>query len=277
MAVLVTTDKRGSYQHQAERLVGELAAAGQPARLVERHAGSTLLKLLDANPDAEALMVVDERATLRMRDGAETRLHGGIGVLRLRHLAKGGSDAMVEACGLQAGETFVDCTAGECHDAIVAAWVVGMDGCVIGMEASPLIYAVASVRPLRSGDSQMDNLVDRISMRLGDHTKLLAAMPSASADVVYFAPMYEHSRKSTAGFDGVLRGLAHYAPLSTEALHEARRVARRCVLVRDQLIGNPGTEPAANASNSGILERLAAPHICVGRTKRFGVWPAAAQ
>lgn len=189
--VLVTTDKRGSYQPQAERLVGELAAAGQPARLVERHAGSTLSKLLDANPDAEALLVVDERATLRMRDGAETRLHGGIGVLRLRHLAKGGSDAMVEACGLQAGETFVDCTAGECHDAIVAAWVVGMDGCVIGMEASPLIYAVASVRPLRSGDSQMDNLVDRISMRLGDHTKLLAAMPSASADVVYFAPMCE--------------------------------------------------------------------------------------
>mmetsp|Transcript_51321 Transcript_51321/g.109659 ORF Transcript_51321/g.109659 Transcript_51321/m.109659 type:complete len:96 (-) Transcript_51321:81-368(-) len=81
-------------------------------------------------------------------------------------------------------------------------------------------------------------------------------MPANSADVVYFDPMFRNAAKSAAGFD-VLRGLAFPGALSNEALVEARRVARRSVVVMDQRGGHE-------------LERLGMGVVYEGQRKRFG-------
>ena len=75
---------------------------------------------------------------VRLSNGSEHKLHGGMGVLRLRNVAGGGADNMVDACGLRSGDVFIDATAGQLSDALVAAQVVGAEGRVLAIEASSL-------------------------------------------------------------------------------------------------------------------------------------------
>lgn len=218
---------------------------------------------------AEAILVVDGSGTyLQSREPstttteakpAEFRVHGGLGVLRLRNVLNGGVDQLASVCDIRQGDVFVDCTAGQLQDSIVAAAVVGPNGRVIAFEASPLLYAVTSGRPVTTGDLAVDQLLnDRIEVRLGEAATLLAAMPDASVDVVYFDPMWQKPEKASASFE-VLRRLAHQARLSREAVEEARRVARRIVVVMDQ------------AHGGGELERLGLNIVNCGQRKRYGV------
>ena len=78
-------------------------------------------------------------------------------------------------------------------------------------------------------------------------------------DVVYFDPMWVVPSRSSPSFQ-VLRKLAHSERLSASAIAQARRVARRKVVVMDQIHG-------------GELERLGLPvHTC-GQRKRYGCLP----
>lgn len=239
------------------------ACAGINAVWVSRFANSvrpaTLVKML-VEHSAVAILVVDSSGTLlRLSSGAEFKLHGGLGVLRLRNVLSGGHDVLTsDVCGLREGDVFVDATAGQLQDALVAAAAVGPTGRVIAIEAAPLLWAVTSGRPCRTGDADVDLMLnERIEVRLGEASDVLAAMPTGSADVVYFDPMWSAPSKASPSF-GVLRSLAHAERLPTSALVEARRVARRLVVVMDQLEG-------------GQLERLGLPVSTVGQRKRYGV------
>jgi 16S rRNA (guanine1516-N2)-methyltransferase len=248
---------------------------------------ATLTKLLSQH-GADAVLVVDGNGThLKTGDGSELRLHGGLGVLRVRNVLSGGNDNLVAAwcappfacmraraprlsnrprratrpsprSGLREGDCFVDATAGQLQDALVAAAAVGASGRVVALEASPMLWAVTSGRPACSGDADIDRLLnERIEVRLGEHTALLRGMASGSADVVYFDPMFQRPTKSSSSFE-VLRQLAHASRLSAEAVTQARRVARRAVVVMDQ-------------SGGAELERLGMRIIQSGQRKRFGV------
>jgi hypothetical protein len=56
-------------------------------------------------------------------------------------------------------------------------------------------------------------------------------MPAASVDVVLFDPMFGRALAAQPGFE-MLRRLANPSPLRADVLAEARRVARRVVLVK---------------------------------------------
>ena len=64
---------------------------------------------------------------LRLSNGSEHKLHGGMGVLRLRSVAGGGADNMVDACGLRSGDVFIDATAGPLSHQ--AGCYYGPEGC----------------------------------------------------------------------------------------------------------------------------------------------------
>jgi hypothetical protein len=305
------------------------------------------VKILEKHA-AEAVLVVGSTGTLlRLSNGCDHKLHGGMGVLRLRTLCSGGADNMVDACGLRPGDVFVDATAGQLSDALIAAHVVGPEGRVLAIEASPLLHAVSSgrappppqpplhdprrcrrghiarARPCAPGGTPASHapapaarrqarcrrltrrwtrclagsrwrgastpagfkcrppcwmaapglaawcLLGRrpllrtperrliLHLQPPRHTAVLAARPAASADVVYFDPMFRRPQKASGSFD-VLRSLAHHAPLTAEAVAQARRVARRRVVVMDQ-------------SGGAELERLGLTVVKAGQRKRFGV------
>ena len=77
------------------------------------------------------------------------------------------------------------------------------------------------------------------------------------AQVVYFDPMWQAPSKASSSFE-VLRTLAHSAPLSHAAVAQARRVARRAVVMMDQTGG-------------GECERLGMPVVASGQRKRYGM------
>ena len=226
---------------------------------------------------------------------------------------------------------------------MVAAAVVGPSGRVTAMEASPLLFAVTSGRPVHTGNVDVDVALERVEVDstprhatqprptptpsthttlelqgkgfgfgrtllhlmlscqvlLGEHTALLTAMPTRSADVVYFDPMFRRPTTSSSGFETVLRGLANSTPLSNEALVQARRVAKRCVVVMDQPTGRNGSSGNGGSceedhghacalsgedsagdggmDNAGELERLGIPVTLEGQRKRFGVLNCAAE
>lgn len=299
---VVTTghERDGTLASRALELAGFLTLNGQPSLFVERE-GQSLTKMMNFYSADAALIVSPAGTSLRLKSGALMRLHGGIGVLRIRKLLKGGRDNMVDACELQPGDHFVDATAGQLQDAMVASAVVGPTGRVIAFEASPLLYAVSSGRPVCTGDADVDAALQRVEVQLGEHTALLAAMPTDSVDVVFFDPMFRRPAKSSLSFHNVLRGLAHSGSLSHEALIQARRVARRCVVVTDQPLAGSRTSSKGGAMPTneicldtsallklgtgdadptetprtedtiGELERLGIPVFIAGQVKRFGV------
>jgi SAM-dependent methyltransferase len=187
---------------------------------------------------ADALLVLGAHAAL-WADGVEERWHPGMGALRAKRLSIGErvtGDSFLEAAGLRPGDALLDCTLGLGADALVAATAVGPSGRVVGLESSPALAAwVAEGFARLPGEA-----ASRVEVVRADHAAWLAAAPSRSFDVVAFDPMFRHPRRATPGF-ALLRRLADPRPLSPETLADARRVARRGVLVKD---GTPGWDLA---------------------------------
>ena len=264
--VVVTTgnDRDATAESRALDLIEALSAhGGVSAAFASRYNSSsrpaTLSKLLSEH-NAAAILVVDACGThLRMCDEThELRLHGGLGVLRVRNILQGGgTDNLCTVCQLKPGDVFVDGTAGLLQDSLVAAAAVGPTGRVIAIEASPLLWAVSSGRPVCTGHDQIDKLLnEQIDVRLGEAADVLSQMPDKSADVVYFDPMFAQPTKASPSF-GLLRRVAFHKRLSSETIMHACRVARKAVVMMDQ----PG---------GAELERLGMTLVQQGQRKRFG-------
>jgi hypothetical protein len=166
--------------------------------------------------------------------GGEYFFHLNLAQLRIKNLKDGKHDHMVTAMDLQPGLTVLDCTLGLATDAIVASFVVGDAGGVTGLEASPLVAAIAAagLAQFCSGQDETDAALRRIAVRNADHNSYLASLPAASFDVVYFDPMFRNPIHASSNL-APLRYLADSRPLSPAALAAARRVARRRVIVKE--------------------------------------------
>ena len=78
----------------------------------------------------------------------------------------------------------------------------------------------------------MDAALRRIRAVRADHAAYLAAMPDKSVDIVYFDPMFRLPIAESSGLEP-LRNVANPAALSEAAVREARRVARRIVVLKE--------------------------------------------
>lgn len=212
---------------------------------------ASLSELCEAARAEAALVAGRQGLSLQSADGLSLRWHGSMGVVRVRALERGGRDAMVEACGLVPGDTALDATAGRCSDALVMATAVGEGGAVIAFESSAILHAVMADGLARA----------QIPVRLerADSLDALRALPDASVDVVYFDPMFPRPETSNPEFE-LLRRFADPRPLTPEAVDEARRVARRRVVLAD---GSRGTEIRRLGLRDVTRNRWAA--------RRFGV------
>jgi hypothetical protein len=180
---------------------------------------------------ADALLVFErEGVTLWDQEGSFSFNPGMAHLRRLRILSgqEGGEDALVRVAELRAGDHFLDCTLGLGQDALVAAVVVGPRGRVVGLEKSLALYAVVS-EGLAAYDYGPQSC--RVEPVHADSHAYLRSLPSGSFDVVLFDPMFEKPKKSQPAFE-MLRRFAEHAPLTPETLEEARRVARRWVVVK---------------------------------------------
>jgi hypothetical protein len=187
--------------------------------------------------------LVDEQGPLRVSPG--------LALLRLKRLAVGGAmpDLLLRHAGVLPGETIVDATLGLGADARVLASAAGAQGRVIGLEASlPLAVLLAEGLPLEApwpGSAPLEVHHARADA-------WLAAQPARSVDLVFFDPMFERTKAASPAFH-VLRRFAELTPISRTAVDEARRVARRLVLMKSsdpEVFPALGLEPLAPSPNA---------------------------
>ncbi len=178
---------------------------------------------------ADAFLVYDsEGVILRDREG-ELRFTPGMAHLRVKRISAGAEDDfLLRFTELRPGDALLDCTLGLGSDALVAARAVGAQGKVVGLEKSVALHAVVSEglsrHPYAEGSCQIEAL-------RADAAAYLKACPARSFDVVFFDPMFERPRRASPTFE-VLRRYADYSPLDLGMLQEARRVARRWVVIK---------------------------------------------
>ncbi len=177
---------------------------------------------------ATALLILGgEGWTLRDAEGT-LQFSPGMAQLRIKRFESGFLEDMLLRLGeLKPGDTVLDCTFGLGADALVAARVVGPTGRVVAIEKSLPLFAIGSEalqRPYAEGFAPID-------VRRGDSAEVLPTLETKSVDVVLFDPMFGRPNKSSNAFS-MLRRYADPAPLTSPMLDEARRVARRWVVIK---------------------------------------------
>ena len=104
-----------------------------------RRGRSGSLEELCQKHNVSALLVATKPGPQVFTEEGRFFFHPSMADLRLKHVAAGESDHLIEALALKPGMKVLDCTLGLASDAIVASYVVGAQGKVVGVEASPLL------------------------------------------------------------------------------------------------------------------------------------------
>ena len=129
----------------------------------------------------------------------------------------------------------LDCPLGTGADAIIESFAVGATGSVTALEANPIIAAVIGDGLAHAtGDNyEMHAAMRRISVHAADALDYLCAQADGSYDAVYFDPMFRRPVHESEGMNA-LRVLADARALTAEVIAEARRVARRRVVMKER-------------------------------------------
>ena len=211
----------------------------------------------------DGLLVVEHGDLALWIDGESLRHHPNMAKLRILAIEQGRGDVLVDALQLKPGDCVLDCTCGLGADAIVTACAVGPSGRVRALEAAPLLALLATHGMAASTVAEPPALalaMGRVEVALADYTDFLRSEADDAWDVVYFDPMFATTVAAARGLD-LVRRLARTGGPTSADLDQARRVARRRVVMKDRL---PGPE----------LDRLGFTAIQRGRRVCYGTLDA---
>ncbi|MDP9314849.1 MAG: class I SAM-dependent methyltransferase [Chloroflexota bacterium] len=237
--MLITTSKQVTslIESKAQTLARELGG-----QLVARNNLSlrTLLKTFRA---AEILVVLEDRLKFVSLDGPELFFHPNLAKIRVTRLLRGSTDRLLTVADIKPGDRVLDCTLGLATDTIVLSFAVGSSGKVTSAESElvPFVLAKDGLRTYQSGISALDAAMRRIDVVRANHRNVLRSLPSQSFDVVYFDPMFREPDHAVALEP--LRRCANHEPIDQQSIHEARRIARRSIVLKEH-------------KSSGEFERL---------------------
>ena len=226
--IVVTVGHKAKPEHFA--LAHEMAEKlGVP--FAER--GNTSLDALRAQYGVSCVMVAKEKLVVDTPDG-ELYFHPGMAHLRLKNLRHGESDHLLRALDVADGARVLDCTLGMGADAIVESFAAGKKGEVVALEKNPVV-ALLIAHGLQTDEGEHPTTLAamrRVRVVCADYEDFLREQADNSFDAVYFDPMFRHPFTESAGIHP-LRFLADPRPVSVGAICEARRVARRRVVLKE--------------------------------------------
>ena len=228
MLVTTSADPGERVRHLAKRVASELGAP-----FVERR-GRSIRELGEAQGCAGIVVVGEDGIRCYGRGKKPFFFHPGMAAVRVKRLMNGERDPMLEAAGAGAGDRVVDCTMGLGSDAIVFAHAVGPSGKVTAVESEPLLHLVVShgLAAHEPGDEALREAMRRVETVCADHLEYLKTLEDRSVDIVYFDPMFREPAAGPAMEP--LRELANPAAIRPEAVREARRVARKAVVLKEK-------------------------------------------
>jgi hypothetical protein len=160
--------------------------------------------------------------------------HPNSAMFRLKRLLKGEHDPFIETTQLREGMSFLDCTLGLASDSIIASYIVGSRGRVVGIESVSLLAYIVRLG-LQIWHSRVDELNEamrRVEVIHANHYEYLKQCPSSSYDIVYFDPMFETTKEDSIGI-APLKIMADYQRLESKIIEEAKRVAKHRVVLKE--------------------------------------------
>ncbi|MEG6586440.1 class I SAM-dependent methyltransferase [Dendrosporobacter sp. 1207_IL3150] len=192
------------------------------------------LEAIKSEYKTEIIIVVAKNKIIAHTSGGEFFFHPSMAELRIKNLINGKDDHMVTSMGLAPGLSLLDCTLGLATDAIVASYVCGSKGKVFGLEASPIVSLITShgLKNYCLDNDALNLALRRINVINADYHNYLTSLPDNSFDIVYFDPMFRHPVKSSSNIKP-LRFLADNRPLAIKSLQEAKRIARKRVVIKE--------------------------------------------
>ncbi|WP_413381450.1 class I SAM-dependent methyltransferase [Alkalihalobacillus sp. 1P02AB] len=228
--MIVTTVRKNAQR--LEPKAKELASLLQ-APFMSR--GGDSVETLQRRFEQEVIVVGSEKIQFFPKDSADPFFyHPNSAFVRIKQIEKKQLEPLKAASDLQAGMSFLDCTLGLASDSLVAQYLVGESGRVIGVEENFVIATLVQIglNSWTDGRADLLDLMKKITVKHAHHLDYLKEQPDNSFDVVYFDPMFEQAILESKGISG-LRSLAHYGTISEEAIQEAKRVAKHRVVLKD--------------------------------------------
>lgn len=229
MTAIITTSSRPNGM-AIERVAEAVEVLGY--REIERNKQS--VTRLQEKYNAAVLVAGNIRFEL-YRSGMEKPFffHPNSSAFRLKRLLSGEKDPVIEVSQLRAGDSFLDCTVGLASDSIIASYIVGDCGSVLGIEADRDIAFITG-RGLRSFPVKSEVLKEamaRVEIQHVDAIQFLKSAPDNSWDVVYIDPMFSAPISESSNFTP-LRQVGVHSLLTEEWVAEALRVCRRRVVLK---------------------------------------------
>ncbi|WP_417900099.1 class I SAM-dependent methyltransferase [Bacillus haimaensis] len=160
--------------------------------------------------------------------------HPNSAAFRAKRWLSGEVEPFLQATTLMEGMSFLDCTLGLASDSIMASLATGPTGKVTGIEANKLLAYIVStgLQTWKIQNEETEQSMRRIEVVQGDHLDILQTLPDDFYDVVYFDPMFERQIEESTGILSI-RNIAHYGDLNGITVEEAKRVARKRVVLKD--------------------------------------------
>ena len=227
--VIVTTGRKSSAQSIG---MARQAAEILHCQFIERQQES--VEKLKEITGAEVVLVAKNKQYILYTDQGELFFHPSMAHLRVKNLRLGIKDHLIEAMGLKPGMSVLDCTMGMGADAIVASYVATASGRVTALEISPAVALVIGygMRHLTAENYDIHDAMRRIEIVNIDYLTYLRKLPDKSFDIVYFDPMFRHPLESSSNLKP-LRPVSDHTAVSLEAIMEARRVARKKIVLKE--------------------------------------------
>ena len=256
LLAITTTARPGDQEQQKAQTLAEQTGYPYLPRQNRSLAKQAALSALDG------LLVVERKTLALWLAGEVFRYHPNMAKLRLLALLSGKNDSLTSAMELTPGESVLDCTCGLGADAILAAHMVGENGRVCALEASaPLALLVGEgmASYTLAHPEELTRAMRRIEVRQIDFAHVLRQAEESTWDVVYFDPMFNETIDAASGLD-LVRRLGHSGTPSPADLDQARRVARRRVVMKDR-------QPGPNLMRLGFAKVQEGRRICYGTLK----------
>lgn len=228
--MLVTTSYYATPDTRAEakRLAGKSGG-----RYVDRRRDS-LPDLRKKYGDQGILLLTEEKMMYCPVAGDPIYFHPSTAYIRVKRMTKGESDPLVDLSGVRPGDRVLDCTAGLASDSIVFAHAVGDLGKVTALESEAITVLLLEegLAHYEAKFNAVNEAMRRIEVVHTHHLDYLRKLPDKSYDIVYFDPMFRIPVEESSSISPY-REIANPAPLTVEAVEEAKRVAIRRILLKE--------------------------------------------
>lgn len=200
--------------------------------------GKNTLKSLTSRYNVQAGVICEKNKIRLVHNGKNFEFHPNMALLRIETLKESKKDRFIEIAKIKPGDRVLDCTCGLASDAIVAAYITGESGLVTALETSPVLYQIVKcgLKNYFHKKGDINSAMRRVNIINSDYNQYLKQQETNSYDIVYFDPMFENTRNRAQGLD-IVRNLACYSLPDLNILNEAKRVARKHVIIKDTAPG----------------------------------------